>query len=43
MVINGHFGDGDVVVLVSIVVMVMKGEQVLELGPVFGGTHCRPP
>ena len=37
MVINGYYNDGEVKMLYSIVVMVMKGERVLELGPVFLG------
>ena len=35
MVINGYYNDGEVKMLYSNVVMVMKGERVLELGPVF--------
>ena len=43
MVDNGHFGDEDVVVLVSIVVCCGKGERVLLVGPVAGRTHlCSP-
>ena len=37
MMINGYYNDGEVNMLYSIVVMVMMGEQVLELGPVFRG------
>ena len=32
MMVNGYFNDGEVKMLYSIVVMVMKGKQVLELG-----------
>ena len=42
MVINGYYNDGEVKMLYSNVVMVMKGERVLELGPVFWGYPCLP-
>ena len=43
MVNNGHFGDGDVAVLASIVVCLEKGERVLLVGSVAGRTRlCSP-
>jgi hypothetical protein len=45
MLVYGHCGDrdGEEVMLASIVVVVVIGGQVLELGPVSGGTRGRPP
>jgi len=43
MMINGDYDDGEVRMLYSIVVKVMTGEQVLELGSVSGGTRVCPP
>ena len=43
MMINGDYNDGEVRMLYSILVKVMKVEQVLELGPVSGGTRVCPP
>ena len=37
MMINDYYNDGEVKMFYSNVVMVMKGERVLELGPVFLG------
>ena len=42
MVINGYYNDGEVKMLYSIMVKVMKRERVLELGPVSGGTRVCP-
>jgi hypothetical protein len=41
MMINGYY-DGEVKMLYSIMVKVMKGERVLELGPVFRGYPYLP-
>jgi len=43
MMINGYYNDGEVKILYSIMVMVMKGEWVLEHGLVSRGTHVCPP
>ena len=43
MMVNGYYNDGEVKMLYSIMVKVMKGEQVLELGLVFGDTSVCPP
>jgi len=43
IVINGYYNDGEVKMLYSIMVKVMKGERVLELGLVSGGTRVCPP
>ena len=43
MMVNGYYNDGEVKMLYSIMVKVMKGERVLELGPVSGGTRVCPP
>ena len=43
MMVNGYYNDGEVKMLYSIVVMVMKGERVLELGLFFWGTYVCPP
>ena len=40
--INGYYNDGEVKMLYRIVIMVMKGERVLELGLVFWGYPCLP-
>jgi hypothetical protein len=42
MMINGYYNDREVKMLYSIMVKVMKGERVLELGPVLGGYLCMP-
>jgi hypothetical protein len=42
MMINGYYNDREVKMLYSIMVKVMKGERVLELGPVLGGYLCLP-
>jgi hypothetical protein len=42
MEINGHFDDGDVVMLASIVVMVMKGGTCTRAWPDFWGYPLPP-
>jgi len=43
MMIIGYYNDGEVKMLYSIMVEAMKGERVLELGPIFRGTRVCPP
>ena len=45
MLVMGHcsFGYGEVLMLAGIVVMVVKGERILELGSVSRGTRGHPP
>ena len=41
--INGYYDDGEVMMVYCIMDKVMKGERVLELGLISGGTRVRPP
>ena len=45
MLVTGHYDDGygEVLMLADIVVMVVKGERILELGSVSRGTRGHPP
>ena len=42
LMINGYYGDGDVVMLSSIVVKVMKGGTGTRAWPSFWGYPCPP-